>query len=250
MSKPKQEVITTDKKSFSRRDFIKYSGAFASALALTMYGCEDNTTGITSISNEELNPLTAAKGKDGNKVNLGSGDVGVLNYAYALEQLEAAFYTKVLENPPSDLSPQEMRVLEDLQKHEVAHRDFYKAALGDNAIPALQVDFSSISFENAESVLVASRTFEDLGVSAYNGAGQLLENTDLLLVAGKIVSVEARHAAAIRDLIKPRTAHFAGDDVVNDNGLDVVRTPSEVLNLASDFIVTKIDASGLPQSAN
>ena len=26
-------------------------------------------------------------------VDLGEGDVGILNYAYALEQLEAAFYT-------------------------------------------------------------------------------------------------------------------------------------------------------------
>ena len=30
--------------------------------------------------------------------DLGQGDVGVLNYAYALEQLEADFYTKVVNN--------------------------------------------------------------------------------------------------------------------------------------------------------
>lgn len=30
---------------------------------------------------------------------LGDGDIGVLNYAYALEQLEAAFYIQVLETP-------------------------------------------------------------------------------------------------------------------------------------------------------
>lgn len=28
-------------------------------------------------------------------MSVGSGDMGVLNYAYALEQLEAAFYTQV-----------------------------------------------------------------------------------------------------------------------------------------------------------
>lgn len=235
-------------KPLSRKDFFKYSGAFASAIALSFYGCEDDMTSPTSVNNEELNALTAAKGKDGDPVNLGSGDVGILNYAYALEQLEAAFYTKVLETPPPDLSSEEMRVLEDLRKHEVAHRDFYQAALGDNAIPALEVDFSSINFENTESVLVTSRTFEDLGVSAYNGAGHLLEDPELLLVAGKIVSVEGRHAAAIRDLLKPRTAHFAGDDIIDENGLDVVRTPSEVLDAASAFIVTEIDASNLPQS--
>ena len=31
--------------------------------------------------------------------DLGSGDIGILNYAYALEQLEAAFYTMVIDSP-------------------------------------------------------------------------------------------------------------------------------------------------------
>ena len=31
------------------------------------------------------------------KVSLGSGDTGILNYAYALEQLEAAFYAEVMK---------------------------------------------------------------------------------------------------------------------------------------------------------
>jgi hypothetical protein len=46
-----------------------------------------------------------------------------------------------------------------------------------------------------------------------------LTNPDYLLLAGKIVSVEARHASAIRSLINPNSADFAGDDVIN-TGLD------------------------------
>ena len=38
--------------------------------------------------------ITAALAAD-----LGEGDIGVLNYAYALEQLEAAFYTMVIDSP-------------------------------------------------------------------------------------------------------------------------------------------------------
>ena len=37
-------------------------------------------------------------------VNLGSGDTGILNYAYALEQLEAAFYTQVIATPFSGIT--------------------------------------------------------------------------------------------------------------------------------------------------
>lgn len=178
-------------------------------------------------------------------VSLGSGDVGVLNYAYALEQLEAAFYTVVVDNnffPGA--TDEEKRVLEDLRQHEVAHRDFFEAAIGTvgTPIPALQPDFSSVDFDNRDSVLQTAKTFENLGVGAYNGAGKLLENTDYLLVAGKIVSVEARHAAAIQDLINPDAA-FA--DVI-DEGLDSALEPSEVLAAADPFILTRIDASNLP----
>ncbi len=40
--------------------------------------------------------------------------------------------------------------------------------------------------------------FEDTGVSAYNGAGPLIENDEILEAAGQIVQVEARHAARVR----------------------------------------------------
>jgi hypothetical protein len=92
-------------------------------------------------------------------------------------------------------------------------------------------------------VLNAAKTFEDLGVSAYNGAGYLLQNTTFLLLAGKIVSVEARHAAAIRELLQ--TNSFLGDAVDADSK-DIARTPKDVLNIASAYIKTKIKSSSIP----
>ena len=54
-----------------------------------------------------------------------STDAGILNYAYALEQLEAAYYTAALTSPGFDqLSLAEQEVFRDLQKHEVFHREF------------------------------------------------------------------------------------------------------------------------------
>lgn len=179
-------------------------------------------------------------------VSLGTGDTGVLNYAYALEQLEAAFYTQVVASLFAGATAEETQILTDIRDHEVIHRDFLKAALADGAIPDLAVDFTNVDFADRTSVLETARTFEDLGVSAYNGAGQLLESGDFLLLAGKIVSVEARHAAAIRDLLNPLSADFAGDDVVDEQGLDQSRSPAQVLPLADPFITTPIDASGLP----
>jgi hypothetical protein len=219
-----------------RRAFLKYSGMTVAVVGLAggMGACSGD---------DEDNPFGTDPGAT---VNLGSGDTGVLNYAYALEQLEAAFYTQVVATPYAGITAAEQQILTDVRDHEVAHREFLKAALGTNRIRDLTPDFSAVSFGSRDSVLTTARTFEDLGVSAYNGAGRLLTSPDLLLVAGKIVSVEARHASALRDLIAPKTAAFAGDDVVDANGLDVQRAPAAVLAAADPFVKNPINAGSLP----
>lgn len=179
-------------------------------------------------------------------VDLGGGDVGVLNYAYALEQLEAAFYTQVLKTPFGGMSGYERSVIRDIQAHEVAHRSVFAKALGRNRIPDLTPNFSAVNFADRASVLTTASTFEDLGVAAYNGGGAAIKNPKYLAAAGSIVSVEARHAAILRDIISPLSPRFAGDDVVNWNGLDVAKPPSQVLPAAAPFIATPVTATRLP----
>ena len=99
---------------------------------------------------------------------------------------------------------------------------------------------------NFETYLTLSQTFEDLGVAAYNGAGQLIKNVDYLAAAGSIVSIEARHAAAIADLIKPFSAEAAGRGNVDHKGLDGALLPSAVLKAAGPFIKTPVTAATLP----
>ena len=219
---------------FQRRSFLQFAGAGAAGVALLMAGCEKDTNQASLMAD------------DADGVDLGSGDVGILNYAYALEQLEAAFYLQVAATPYSGISDKEKSLLADIRDHEVAHREFFKNALGTAAIPGLEVDFSSIDFGSRDSVLGTAKAFEDLGVSAYNGAGKLIKSADYLLLAGKIVSVEARHAALIRDLIM--NGSFADKTVIDMNGLDKSRMPLEVLGIAKTYVKTKINASNLPTS--
>lgn len=214
--------------ALSRRKFLRYVGVSSALVASTVI--------VSSCKNDD---------NDG-RVNLGSGDTGILNYAYALEQLEAAFYVKVMSSPYTGMTALETEYLTDVRNHEVAHREFFKAALGSNAIQALEVDFSTINFTSRDSVLGTAKAFEDLGVSAYNGAGKLLESADYLTLAGKIVSVEARHAALIRDLIS--NGSFADNTVIDANGLDLARMPMEVLQIAGTYIKTPINANNLPTS--
>lgn len=227
------EHLTKAEAGVSRRRFLGYAGAIAGAGILL--------GGAASCKRDD-------DGDGG--VNLGSGDVGILNYAYALEQLEAAFYARVAQSFYSGISATEQAYFTDIRDHEAAHAAFFKAALAGNAIPALTPNFSKVDFGSRDSVLATAKAFEDLGVSAYNGAGKLFSDTEAgrnyLLLAGKIVSVEARHAAAVRDLIS--NGSFAGSDVIDTNGLDLARTPAAVLAIAKDYIVETINASNLPTS--
>jgi hypothetical protein len=223
----------------SRRRFLGYAGALAGAGMITLQACKK----------DDDNPVVD------NGVNLGSGDVGILNYAYALEQLEAAFYTRVISSQFSGITAAEVALLTDIRDHEIAHRNFFKAAItaaGATPIQDLEVDFSSINFGDRASVLGTAKTFEDLGVAAYNGAGKLIQNADYLTIAGKIVSVEARHAAYIRDLLSNGSFADLGSlsafGAVDAKGLDAAQTPAQVLAAADTFIATKLNGSNLPTS--
>lgn len=231
MNERKEKMIEeTIVAGLSRRKFLTYAGALAGAGLL-----------VSSVSScKKDDDLVVPAGA----IDLGSGDVGILNYAYALEQLEAAFYTRVCDTPYANISATEQAYLSDIRDHEIAHREFFKSALGNNAIQNLNVDFSKINFNERTSVLNAAKTFEDLGVQAYNGAGSLIVSADYLLLAGKIVSVEARHAALIRDLL----SNGSFSDSTDANGLDMSMMPKDVVNAANGYLATKISANNLPTS--
>lgn len=239
-----QQIIAPNETSNSRRKFLKI-GSLAVVGSGLLLSC--------SSDDDIVNP---APDPDSNVFDLGSGDLGILNYAYALEQLEAAFYTNVLDGSYwAGASAEERLILEDLYKHEVIHREFFKAAItqavgGDTnkVLPELEFNFSSVDFGNRDSVLGTARVLEDTGVAAYNGAGKLLQTPDYLVIAGKIVSVEARHAAAIRSIFLEDPKAFAGDGVVDENGLDLAQSPSQILSAVGEtgFVTTEFTANQLP----
>lgn len=236
-----------------RRKFLKIGGAALVGSGLIF---------MTGCSSDDDSPITP----DQDIFDLGSGNLGILNYAYALEQLEAAFYTKVIQGGYYASAPTvEKTLFKDIYNHEVIHRDFFKTAISaavdsSQVLPDLEFDFSSVDFNSRDAVLGLSKTLEDTGVRAYNGAGKLINVSDTagqtyLLLAGKIVSVEARHASAIRDLINPGSMDFAGDDILVGLGgtapaFDRAQAPGDVLAevIATGFVKTPFTASNLPTS--
>lgn len=156
-----------------------------------------------------------------------------------------------MKTPATDFQPGELDYFRQVAAHEAIHRDFFKAAITNVAkgtpIQDLTPNFSSITFTSRASVLGTAMAFEDLGVAAYNGAGKLISASDpngatYLTLAGKIVSVEARHAAYVRDLVTPGS--FATSPQVDDTyGLDMTMTPTAVIAAAQKYITQIIDAS-------
>ena len=232
-----------------RRSFLKISGLTLVGTSLLLTGCNNDD------DEDEPAPGNQLPGARNGVFDLGGGDFGILTYAYALEQLEADFYNKVVNSSgfTTNFTAQDQIILTDLYRHEVIHREFFKTALTGalpdaktQLLPNLAFNYGTLNFSNRTQVLATAKALEDTGVAAYNGAGKYLKSPDYLLLAGKIVSVEARHASAIRSLINPNSKDFAGDDVVNvTTGLDVASNPSQVIPIAAGFITTKFTAKYL-----
>jgi len=234
----------------NRRNFLKISGFGAVSAGLLMaVGCSDDDDASGPITDNQL------PGVRNGKFDLGGGDFGVLTYAYALEQLEADFYTRVVTNPGfSSFSTEAKDILNDLHKHEVIHREFFKAALTDalpdpstQLLPALSFAYAGVNFGSQASVIDTAIVLEDTGVSAYNGAGKIITDSAYLVIAGQIVSVEARHAAAVRD-IKANSAATDFASTADANGLDPAQDPSAIIGAVSrlGLITTPFTATFLP----
>jgi len=228
----------------TRRDFLRLMAAGGTAVLLPSL--------FAACGDDDENPAGPGGGT-GATVTLDFGnpdDVGVLNYAYALEQLEAAFSAQVVAQSSGVLSADEQNIMADIRNHEAIHAAFLKQALGTSAIGTLDVSrtFTGIAFANRTAVLTAARDFEDTGVAAYNGAAQYLKQGANILTAVKIVSVEARHAAVIRDMLDPNAAAGASTSFAPrafDEALDVPAVTARV----QDYIVQRLQATNKPDPA-
>lgn len=158
-------------------------------------------------------------------------DIDVFNYALTLEHLESAFY-KLAANYQfgNDAFGQPIgdRLME-IGAHEDAHVETLTKVisdLGGDPVAAGEYDFG---VTDANSFLATAAAVENLGVSAYDGAGSSIQNPDLLTAAGSIVAVEARHASYLN--LITGTSPFPA-------AVETPKTKSEVLEIAGPFIVS------------
>jgi len=129
--------------------------------------------------------------------NAHADDVSILNYALALEYLQAAFYTEAerLGALHGALAQQAAVV----GAHERAHVSALAHVLGSSAIRRPTFDFRGVT-EAPDAFRRTAVAFEDLAVAAYKDQLPRIQSPAYLQATVEIHSVEARHAAWIRRL--------------------------------------------------
>jgi hypothetical protein len=201
-------------KALSRRTFLAGAGSVAA------------TTLIVGCGNDGTMPPNST----------GVTDADILNFALNLEYLEAEFYLHAATGSGlasadagsspgavtggamvAGLSTAQQNILNEIAYDEQEHVRFLRSALASSAVarPAIDLTNSFNALANAagiastfnpfadfNSFLVGAFIFEDVGVTAYNGAATLISDAGIkagyLAAAAGIMAVEAYHAAYVR----------------------------------------------------
>ena len=222
-------------------------------------------------------------------------DVDILNFALNLEYLEAEFYSvattgMTIDNfgvaisgggtagattggnqvafSTSDSTVR--RVALELAADERFHVSLLQntiLSLGGTPIakPAINLNALGLGFGNQNDFIVASRAFEEIGVTAYGGAAPLITSKTVLGYAARILATEAEHVGFIRALINQYqiTVPAALDSVdvvpppagnqyfsLNSDAITAIRTPGQVLYLAFGGAANAMSGGFFPGGVN
>jgi rubrerythrin len=124
-------------------------------------------------------------------------DVDILNYALTLEYLQSSFYTEAERG--GALRGNTARAARVVGAVERAHVAAFLKLLGKQAVKRPPFNFQGVT-EDQRAFLKTAVAFEDLAVAAYKGQAPRLQSKQVLAAAVGIHSVEARHAAWMREL--------------------------------------------------
>jgi hypothetical protein len=203
----------------------------------------------------------------------GPTDIDILNFALNLEYLEAEFYTVATSGLTIDYfevaisgsgtsgkttggtqttftDTNVARMALELSADERTHVSLLQAAitsLGGTPIAKPAINLGALgSFATQTAFLTLARAFEEIGVTAYAGAANLISNKSVLEYAARILAAEAEHVGYIRSQLIDKeitVSALDGADIIpsaygnqffslNSSALCAIRTPGQVLALA------------------
>jgi Ferritin-like domain len=152
-------------------------------------------------------------------------DIEILNFALLLEHLQAGFYREALDR--GNLRGEVRRFAEIVGANEEEHVALLGKALGSRARrrPSFRFDDGLL---RGRRFVRSALILEDAGVAAYNGQAANLTR-EALLPALRIVSVEGRHAAWIRDIAGEHPAPLAADPGLSASAMTTILKRARLL---------------------
>jgi rubrerythrin len=210
--------IMNERRRLSRRGMLTGSLKVAGGAALAF--------GVISVPSPiSIRHLAAAQEMTG---------MEVLNYALTLEHLEYAFYRDGIglfsfgnDSRGASIDAN----LAAIRDHEMAHVDTLTQVitdLGGEPVEGAMYNFGD-AYTSPEAFLATAMALENTGVSAYDGAGQYIDDGDLLTAAGSIVAVEARHASYL---------NLLNGEIPFPAAFETPLSMDEVLEIAGPFIAS------------
>ncbi len=195
----------------------------------------------------------------------GTGDIKVLNYALALEDLETEAYVQAVQRltrggsggrdavpgtriPGLGLSTNERDVslLTRFTRVESQHRDFLRGAVGPSAIRPFNYNFNIATLSRAQ-VLNLIYMLELGGTRAYLGAIPFFATKRFVQTAAAIQGTEARHTAILADLFND-IAGAAVQPTPPQGALpgerEAFASPDQTLAMVSPYIVRPSATAG------
>ena len=175
----------------SRKRFLRMAGgsAVAAGLSAVLSACGSSKGKNATAKGSAVGPLAS----------YGPGDVGVLNYALSLEQLEAAFYAAALAS--RKLTGANLALARQFAAEEVQHGIALSAAVRRLGGTPVKPQKATFPLGTEQVILGTASSLEDLGAGAYLGQIDRIESKEVLALVLSIHTVEGRHAAAIATAI-------------------------------------------------
>ncbi|CAE7120931.1 unnamed protein product [Rhizoctonia solani] len=166
-----------------------------------------------------------------------ANDITVLKFANVLEQLETEFYKQALAKfKESDFTAAgfvsasvPVEQFNSIASNEATHTSTLASvlrSLGQEPVSGCKFDFNAV-LTDVKTMAPVARLVENVGVSAYLGGAALIDDRQLLVAAGTILTDEARHQTVLNML---------NGGVAIPSAFDVALSPSQVLSIAGGFI--------------
>jgi rubrerythrin len=220
----------------SRKRFLKAVGGSGAAAALGVLVAACGSSSKSKTTSMAAGAATTTSSSSGGSTK---GDIAIVNYALTLEYLEAQFYADVIASGVIK-DPKVGALAKQFGETEQQHVDALTAAvkqLGGTPATKPKASFQSVIQGGPTKILTTAATVENLGAAAYLGQAGRIKSKDILAAALSIHSVEARHAAALNELIG---AGFQGNGALSgslpDGAFAKPMAMAEVLKAVKPFL--------------